>query len=227
MSSTNLHVNITSLANFEVAPSAVTSDSNFCSVFKWSFESLRDSFTYTALSQTTEVFLKQSSKTQVDNNGVVKEETVITSLYEEDPLVCAFGLFNPTYSLTKENFCSQLVTTEFIDEVKKEIEDETNQGSGTFVTELEAELIPYGKTSGKVGKLIVSHLVDKTDTKKLTLELDQSFISVEASDSNLCSLRATQYGDMRSFVSTTAEGGSYGSSIDMVEYFNCITAGTL
>lgn len=172
MGTTNLHVNITSLANFEIAPSEVTSDSNFCSSFSKSFESLSDSFTYKALSQTTEVFLKQSSKTQVDNNGVITEETVITSLYEEDPLVCSFGLFNPTYSLTKENFCSQLVSTEFIDEVKKEIENETNQGTGTFITELESELIPYGDTSGTVGKLIVSHLVDNTDTKKLTLELN-------------------------------------------------------
>ena len=56
--------------------------------------------------------------------------------------------------------------------MKKEIEDETNQGTGTFITELEAELIPYGDTSGTVGKLIVSHLVDNTDTKKLTLVLN-------------------------------------------------------
>ena len=51
----------------------------------------------------------------------MENQTVITSLYEEDPFVCSFGLSNPTYALTGVNFCSQLVTTAFIDEVKAEI----------------------------------------------------------------------------------------------------------
>ena len=68
---------------------------------------------------------------------------MITNIYKDDPLECTFGLSNPNYIVKKEDFCAQLVTTEFIEEVKQEIEDDKNSGSGTSIDELEAVLYIY------------------------------------------------------------------------------------
>ena len=44
---------------------------------------------------------------------------------------------------------------------------------------------------------------------------------------NLCSLRLTEYGDMRSFVSFSGEADSYGATEEMVNYFDCVQGGKL
>ena len=119
------------------------------------------------------------------------------------------------------------MTQEFIDEVKQEIADETSSGTGTLIDEVEADLMVFGQTKGFIGKLKISHEASSTNTKVLSLTLDEDFIDDEADTGNLCSLRVTQYGDMRSFISSTAETGSYGTTEDMVTYFDCISDGTL
>ena len=50
---------------------------------------------------------------------------------------------------------------------------------------------------------------------------------MEAMIEDLCSLRITEYGDMRSFIIPASEARSYGASVDLVEYFNCISSGTI
>ena len=142
-------------------------------------------------------------------------------MYEDDPFECTFGLANPTYAVTKEEFCAQLVTTEFIAEVKKEIADATASNTSTQIEELEADLMIFGHTKGRIGRLKVSHSTSDISEKKLILELDEAFIDTEAVTGNTCSLRVTEYGDMRSFISSTSETNSYGESEDMVEYFDC------
>ncbi len=56
---------------------------------------------------------------------------------------------------------------------------------------------------------------------EIDLELETSFIEKKTKDSENCSIRLTQYGDMRSFISSTAPSRSYGNSIEMVENFDC------
>jgi len=51
----------------------------------------------------------------------------------------------------------------------------------------------------------VSHQTSNTDTKVIALKLDQAFIDTEAMEGELCSLRVTQYGDMRSFISSESQ----------------------
>lgn len=65
------------------------------------------------------------------------------------------------------------------------------------------------------------------DSKKLELLLQKSFVEAHSTSGNLCSIRFTQYGDMRSFTSNNAISSSYGSSVDIAEYFDCRDAGTL
>lgn len=91
--------------------------------------------------------------------------------------------------------------------------------------ELEAELMIYGETFGKIGSLKVSRKSNKVEQKIVKLELDNDFIEDVAKANNICSIRVTQYGDMRSFIGqSTATIDSYGESEDMVDYFDCLDA---
>ena len=91
--------------------------------------------------------------------------------------------------------------------------------------ELEAELMIYGETFGKIGSLKVSRKSNSVEQKIVKLELDNDFIEDVAKANNICSIRVTQYGDMRSFIGqSTATIDSYGESEDMVDYFDCLDA---
>lgn len=45
-----------------------------------------------------------------------------------------------------------------------------------------------------------------------------------ASAGNLCSIRVTDFGDMRSFISSDAKPNSFGSEVSLVQDFNCLDA---
>ena len=78
-----------------------------------------------------------------------------------------------------------------------------------------------------MGHLKVYYSSDNTDEKHISLTLDEAFIDTEAIADDLCSLRVTEFGDMRSFLSADAEPNSYGTSEEMVEHFDCIETGVL
>lgn len=59
-------------------------------------------------------------------------------------------------------------------------------------------------------------------TSRIELNLSRAFLTEVASAGNLCSLSLTEYGDMRSFISKTAPSNSFGTSKDMVQFFDCL-----
>ena len=58
----------------------------------------------------------------------------------------------------------------------------------------------------------------------IELELDKTFILAKADTEAICSVRLTEYGDMRSFISTTSKPDSFGTSIELVGDFPCLGA---
>ena len=57
---------------------------------------------------------------------------------------------------------------------------------------------------------------------EMELNILTYFASANAQLGDRFSMRLTQFGDMRSFISNTAESNSYGNSNDIAEYFNCL-----
>ena len=57
--------------------------------------------------------------------------------------------------------------------------------------ELEAELMVYGETMGRVGTLKISRKSNNVEQKVINLELDNDFIIDNANSGNICSIRVT------------------------------------
>jgi len=212
----------------------ISTSEELCSHFSHTFSQFDDSFTYFALATKTKVFLNQTTVARVENAGNITQETVVKMLYEQDPLTCTFGTQNPGFVLSKESFCSQIVSSALVAEVKAELASSQSQSSGDtetgkreLVLELEADLTMFGRTHGKVGSLLIYHDIESTNSKQIIMNLDEAFIDSEAIQGDLCSLRLTEFGDMRSFVGSGSKPNSHGASEEMVDHFDCIAAGTL
>lgn len=65
-----------------------------------------------------------------------------------------------------------------------------------------------------IGHLTITFYSNGVD--KIEMELKKSFIESYAVSGDLCSVRLTEYGDFRSFISPNAAPNSYGSSEDVV-----------
>jgi len=58
-------------------------------------------------------------------DGVLVESATLTTLYQEDPLKCTFGMANPNYFMPLDTYCSLISPPVLVAEVigEKEIED--------------------------------------------------------------------------------------------------------
>lgn len=92
--------------------------------------------------------------------------------------------------------------------------------NSTVDLHVEAEMILNSESRIKLGTFRT--IFYSNNTSEIQLELATSLLTAAAVAGNLCSLRLAQYGDMRSFISNKAPANSFGSSSDLVQYFDCI-----
>ena len=88
-----------------------------------------------------------------------------------------------------------------------------------MVNELKASLILNNQSRQSVGKF--KGIFYNDGSYDIELEFAKTIMDALASAGNKCSLRLTQFGDMRSFISQGAAPSSYGMSLDIVDYFDC------
>ena len=120
-----------------------------------------------------------------------------------------------------------------IDEVKKEKAEQNKPNPGDpDPTDPEPVDPDRVKVSSFTSTIMINEQVEKSigsltltlyddSSVDIDLELGANFIEKKTGEKEDCSIRLTQYGDMRSFISSTAPSRSYGNSIEMVENFNC------
>jgi len=82
--------------------------------------------------------------------------------------------------------------------------EKLDPNAAAVLTEVVADLVFSGASKNVVGTFRVTFGVENT-LLSIWLELQKSFIESRASNVDLCSLRITTYGDMRSFISPASQ----------------------
>ena len=125
LDSTSINISISDGKVSFLADNIQTHSYSLCSSFNMTFDSPIASY----LGQPIEVYLIQKQlTTALVDGGIETKKTAVVTLFQDDPLNCAFGVVNPYYFMSQQQFCLLTTPKSLVAQVLKERKQQTQLG---------------------------------------------------------------------------------------------------